>query len=180
MTAYDSIKVHDKNLKDKTRLKTYRKELKELSELLFNKQMALLRASLFIQFMAQGKTLTKQDVQGALKELIIPKTEKKKDKTPTHEISFALYKEGKTVEEIALERGFVASTIEGHLGKYIESGEVKATDLVDEHKLKNILSLITPETSSLTEIKNQLGDEYTFGDVRIAMEEWQRLNKSKA
>ena len=180
MTAYDSIKVHDKNLKDKTRLKTYRKELKELSELLFNKQMALLRASLFIQFMAQGKTLTKQDVQGALKELIIPKTEKKKDKTPTHEISFALYKEGKTVEEIALERGFVASTIEGHLGKYIESGEVKATDLVDEHKLKNILSLITPETSSLTEIKSQLGDEYTFGEVRIAMEEWQRLNKSKA
>lgn len=177
MTAYDAIKEHDKNLKDKTRLKTYRKELKELSELLFNKQMALLRASLYIQFLAEGKTLTKQDVQDVLKELIIPKTEKKKDKTPTAEISFALYKEGKTVEEIAKERGLVNSTIEGHLCKYIETGEVKATDLIEEEKLKNILSLITPETSSLTEIKSQLGDEYTYGDVRVAMTEWKRLNE---
>ncbi|WP_305983251.1 helix-turn-helix domain-containing protein [Roseivirga thermotolerans] len=175
MTAYDAIKEHDKNLKDKTRLKTYRKELKELSELLFNKQMALLRASLYIQFLAEGKTLTKQDVQDVLKELIIPKTEKKKDKTPTAEISFALYKEGKTVEEIAKERGLVNSTIEGHLCKYIETGEVKATDLIEEEKLKNILSLITPETSSLTEIKSQLGDEYTYGDVRVAMTEWKRI-----
>ena len=175
MTTYDAIKEHDKNLKDKTRLKTYRKELKELSELLFNKQMALLRASLYIQFLAEGKTLTKQDVQDVLKELIIPKTEKKKDKTPTAEISFALYKEGKTVEEIAKERGLVNSTIEGHLCKYIETGDVKATDLIEEEKLKNILSLITPETTSLTEIKSQLGDEYTYGDVRVAMTEWKRI-----
>jgi energy-coupling factor transporter ATP-binding protein EcfA2 len=175
MTTYDAIKEHDKNLKDKTRLKTYRKELKELSELLFNKQMALLRASLYIQFLAEGKTLTKQDVQDVLKELIIPKTEKKKDKIPTAEISFALYKEGKTVEEIAKERGLVNSTIEGHLCKYIETGDVKATDLIEEEKLKNILSLITPETTSLTEIKSQLGDEYTYGDVRVAMTEWKRI-----
>ena len=137
--------------------------------------MALLRASLYIQFLAEGKTLTKQDVQDVLKELIIPKTEKKKDKTPTAEISFALYKEGKTVEEIAKERGLVNSTIEGHLCKYIETGEVKATDLIEEEKLKNILSLITPETTSLTEIKSQLGDEYTYGDVRVAMTEWKRI-----
>lgn len=176
MTAYDAIKKHDKNLKDKTRLKTYRKELKELSELVFSKQMALMRASLYVQFMAEGKTLTKQDVQDVLKELIIPKTEKKKDKTPTHEISFALYKQGKTIDEIAEERGLVNSTIEGHLCQYIETGEVKATDLVDEQKLKNILSLITPDTSSLTEIKSQLGDEYTYGEVRVAMTEWKRLN----
>lgn len=176
MTAYDAIKTHDKNLKDKTRLKTYRKELKELSELVFSKQMALMRASLYVQFMAEGKTLTKQDVQDVLKELIIPKTEKKKDKTPTHEISFALYKQGKTIDEIAEERGLVNSTIEGHLCQYIETGEVKATDLVDEQKLKNILSLITPDTSSLTEIKSQLGDEYTYGEVRVAMTEWKRLS----
>lgn len=178
-TALEAIKTHDKNLKDKTRLKAYRKELKELHEQLFSKQMAMLRANLFIQFMAEGKTLTKQDVQDVLKEVIIPKTEKKKDKTPTAEISFELYKKGKTVEEIAKERGLVNSTIEGHLCKYIETGEVKATDLIEEEKLKNILSLITPETSSLTEIKSQLGDEYTYGDVRVAMTEWTRLHQKE-
>ncbi len=173
-SAHQAIKTHDNNLKDKTRLKTYRKELKELQELLFAKQMALLRTSLYIQFMADGKTLTKQDIQDVFKESIIPKTEKKKDKTPTSEISFGLYRQGKTVEEIAEERGLVASTIEGHLCKYIETGEVKATDLVAEEKLKNILSLITPETTGLNEIKSQLGDEYTYGEIRVAMTEFNR------
>ncbi|WP_268123384.1 helix-turn-helix domain-containing protein [Roseivirga pacifica] len=176
--ALEAIKTHDKNLKDKTRLKTYRKELKALQEELFNKTIALLRTSLYVEFLAEGKTLTKQDIDEVLTSMIVPETPKK-DKTPTHEITFALYKEGKTVEEIAEARGFVASTIEGHLCKYLATGEVKATDLVDEQKLKNMLSLITPETETMGEIKAQLGDEYSYGEVRIALEEWKRLNPDK-
>ncbi|MCO6359966.1 helix-turn-helix domain-containing protein [Roseivirga pacifica] len=173
--ALEAIKTHDKNLKDKTRLKTYRKELKALQEELFNKTIALLRTSLYVEFLAEGKTLTKQDIDEVLTSMIVPETPKK-DKTPTHEITFSLYKEGKTVEEIAEARGFVASTIEGHLCKYLATGEVKATDLVDEQKLKNMLSLITPATETMGEIKAQLGDEYSYGEVRIALEEWKRLN----
>lgn len=176
--ALEAIKTHDKNLKDKTRLKTYRKELKALQEELFNKTIALLRTSLYVEFLAEGKTLTKQDIDEVLTSMIVPETPKK-DKTPTHEITFSLYKEGKTVEEIAEARGFVASTIEGHLCKYLATGEVKATDLVDEQKLKNMLSLITPETETMGEIKAQLGDEYSYGEVRIALEEWKRLNPDK-
>ncbi|WP_422006897.1 helix-turn-helix domain-containing protein [Roseivirga pacifica] len=176
--ALEAIKTHDKNLKDKTRLKTYRKELKALQEELFNKTIALLRTSLYVEFLAEGKTLTKQDIDEVLTSMIVPETPKK-DKTPTHEITFALYKEGKTVEEIAEARGFVASTIEGHLCKYLATGEVKATDLVDEQKLKNMLSLITPATETMGEIKAQLGDEYSYGEVRIALEEWKRLNPDK-
>lgn len=176
--ALESIKTHDKNLKDKTRLKTYRKELKALQEELFNKTIALLRTSLYVEFLAEGKTLTKQDIDEVLTSMIVPETPKK-DKTPTHEITFSLYKEGKTVEEIAEARGFVASTIEGHLCKYLATGEVRATDLVDEQKLKNMLSLITPETETMGEIKAQLGDEYSYGEVRIALEEWKRLNPTE-
>ena len=176
--ALEAIKTHDKNLKDKTRLKTYRKELKALQEELFNKTIALLRTSLYVEFLAEGKTLTKQDIDEVLTSMIVPETPKK-DKAPTHEITFALYKEGKTVEEIAEARGFVASTIEGHLCKYLATGEVKATDLVDEQKLKNMLSLITPETETMGEIKAQLGDEYSYGEVRVALEEWKRLNPDK-
>ncbi|WP_420385403.1 helix-turn-helix domain-containing protein [Roseivirga sp.] len=178
-TAHESISHHDKNLKDKTRLKSYRKELKELKELLFAQQMALLRSRLLIQMLAEGKTPTKQDVQDLLKETIIPKTPKLKDKTPTREISFGLFKEGKSIAEIADERNLAYTTIEGHLCLYVETGEIKATELMDEQKLNNILSLITPETSSLTEIKSQLGDEYTYGEVKIAMGEWKRLNPSE-
>jgi len=176
--THEGISDHDKNLKEKARLKTYRKELKDLKESIFSKHMNLIRASLFIQFMADGKTVSKSDMEDVLKEMIIPKTKGVKDKTPTHEISYALYKEGRNVEEIAQERGLVTSTIEGHLCNYIETGEVKATDLAEEQKLKNILTLITPDTTGLNEIKSQLGNDYTYGEIKIALAEWKRVNSN--
>jgi len=42
-----------------------------------------------------------------------------------------------------------------------------------------MLSLITPETETMGEIKAQLGDEYSYGEVRIALEEWKRLNPTE-
>ena len=173
--GHEEFSLQEKKLKRQAQLKTYREELKEIKERLFGQLLAIHRASLFIGFLSKDKTPTKQDVQETLSQLIIPKT--KKDKTPTHEISLTLYKQGKSIEEIAVERGLVNSTIEGHLGKYIATGEIKASELMDEKKLANILSLITPETTGTGEIKNQLGDEYSYGEVRIALEEWKRLNE---
>lgn len=172
--GHEEFSMQEKKLKRQAQLKSYREELKEIKERLFGQLLAIHRASLFISFLSKDKTPSKQDVQETLNELIIPKT--KKDKTPTHEISLALYQQGKSIQEIAEERGLVSSTIEGHLGKYIATGEIKATELMDEEKLTNILSLITPETTGSGEIKSQLGDEYSYGEVRIALEEWKRLN----
>ena len=173
-TGHEEFSMQEKKLKKKAQLKTYRDELKEITEQLFDQLLSLHRTSLFIRFLSQNKTPTKKDVQGVLSELIIPKT--KKEKTPTHEISFNLYKQGKSIEEIAEERALVPSTIEGHLCKYISTGEIKATELVDEHKLANMLSLITSDSTGTSEIKNKLGDDYSYGEVRIALEEWKRLN----
>lgn len=175
--THEKTSLQEKKLKGKKQLKTYRDELKDLNESLFSKLLSIHRTSLFILFISQGKLPSKQDVNSTLQELVIPKT--KKDKTPTHEISFDLYKQGKSIEEIAEERGLVPGTIEGHLSKYIVTGEIKATELINEEKLKNILTLITPETTGSGEIKSKLGDEYSYGDVKIAMTEWQRLNQNK-
>jgi len=175
--GHEEFCMQEKKLKRQAQLKTYREELKELKEKIFGQLLAIHRASLFVRFLSQDKTPTKQDVQETLSQLIIPKT--KKDKTQTHEISFELYKKGKSIEEIAEERGLVSSTIEGHLCKYISTGEIKATALIDPQKLNNILSLITPETTGTGEIKSQLGDEYTYGDVKVALAEWERIKENE-
>ncbi|MEY4903128.1 MAG: hypothetical protein RLZZ292_943 [Bacteroidota bacterium] len=69
-------------------------------------------------------------------------------KIDTKQVSLDLYKAGKTLEEIATERGFVVTTIEGHLTPFIEKGEVSVFDLLskadvdtigvyfDEHELR--------------------------------------------
>jgi len=107
------------------------------------------------------------------------KTKRKKDKTPTAEVSFKLYKGGKSIAEIAEERGFVPSTIEGHLCQYIESGDVDAYSIVEMEKLDNMLKLITDETTSSSEVKAKLGDEYTYTDVKVAMSHYRFLSKPK-
>ncbi len=177
----DDLKQHDKGLKDKTKIKTYRKELKELEQSIFNKTLALSRVNLLLEFTAEDKVLTKKDLeQTALhKSREKQKPIKNKDKTPTAEISFKLFKDGKTIEEIAQERGFVTGTIEAHLSQYVELGELDVFELVDKQKMTNILSLIDENTTGSGEVKAKLGDEYTWGEVRLAMAHYRSTKTQK-
>jgi len=169
--ASKDLKNHDDNLKEKTKLKTYRKEIKTIEQAFFNKALALLKMDLLLNSMADDKILTKEDLEDndLHKARKIELKAKKKDKTPTAEVSFSLYKEGKTIEEIAQERSLVPSTIESHLCTYVESGEIDPFDIIDKEKFNNILTLITPETAGSGEIKAQLGDEYSWGEVKMAL-----------
>jgi len=177
----EDLELHDKDLKEKSKIKGYRKELKELIQLIYNKSLALSKISLLLKFTSQNKELTKQDLeQTELVQTRIKQTaEKKKDKTPTAEVSFMLFKKGKTIDEIAEERGFVRGTIEGHLCTYVETGEIKAADLMDKKKLDTILKLITKDTTGSGEIKATLGDDYSWGEIRIALAEFRLNNPSK-
>jgi PIF1-like helicase/helix-turn-helix protein len=167
----EELENHDKGLKEKTKIKGYRKELKELILFLFNKSLALTKTNLLIKSIVENKELTKQDLEQTevLKALKAKVPKKKEDKTPTAEISFTLFKEGKTIEAIAEERGFVVGTIESHLINYIATGEIKGTELMDKTKLENILTLIDKDTKGSGEVKAKLGEEYTWSEVRIAM-----------
>ncbi|OEK02060.1 hypothetical protein BFP97_11240 [Roseivirga sp. 4D4] len=179
--ASKDLKSHDANLKEKTKLKTYRKELKELEQAIFNKVLAMQKVNLLVKSMAEDKILTKEDLEAndLHKARKIELKAKKKDKTPTAEISFNLFKEGKTIEEIAEVRSLVPATIEGHLSQYVETGDIDPYDIVEKEKFNNILSLITPETSGSGEIKAQLGDEYSWGEVKMGIVYYRLKNSIK-
>ncbi len=55
-------------------------------------------------------------------------------KTHTKMASFSLFKEGKTIEEIALERNMTASTIEGHLSYFVGIGELDIDAVISKDK----------------------------------------------
>ena len=57
-------------------------------------------------------------------------------------ISYEMFKEGRTIEEIASARGMVVGTIEGHLINFIQTGEVKIEQYLSEKKLKDILAVM--------------------------------------
>lgn len=87
----------------------------------------------------------------------------------TKTISLELFKAGKTIIEIARERGFTVETIEGHLSNFVNSGEINILEIIEEEKLEEILSFYEKnKTNSISEAKNYFGEKYSYGELRIA------------
>ncbi|HEU5165950.1 MAG TPA: helix-turn-helix domain-containing protein [Chitinophagaceae bacterium] len=106
----------------------------------------------------------------------IPKREKKvtggekKNKINTKAESFRLYKEGKCVEEIAKERNLTQQTIEGHLAHYVSTGDINISELVSREKVLLIEPIAkTLSGKSLTPIKEKLGREISFGEIKLVI-----------
>jgi energy-coupling factor transporter ATP-binding protein EcfA2 len=88
----------------------------------------------------------------------------------TKEISLALFKKGLKPTEIALKRGMAASTIENHLAHFVNIGKLDVFELIDRQKYNAIAQyLITAETETITEVKNKMGDAYSYGEIRLVM-----------
>jgi len=97
-----------------------------------------------------------------------PKTKKEN----TKEVSLKLFKSGLSIFEIAKERGFVSTTIEGHLAHFIPTGEVKITDIMPKKKYLELKKVMKSKTfESLTDIKNQIDDKFTYSEIRLVAKE---------
>ena len=100
--------------------------------------------------------------------IFIPEKKSKKPKIPTRKISFEMWQEGKTIEEIAAERGYVISTIERHLTPYVESGDIAIEKLVDSETVKFISGYFTEHPEAFPgEAKEALGDKVNWRDLHF-------------
>jgi hypothetical protein len=92
----------------------------------------------------------------------------KPEKGQTQKLSLAMFKEGKTIEEIAKERTYAVTTIEGHLSTFIESGEIDILEFISPEKLEYISEFFMKTGSvSLTDAINALGNKATYGELRM-------------
>ncbi|MBP93102.1 MAG: helicase [Flavobacteriaceae bacterium] len=100
------------------------------------------------------------------------KAEKKKvKKVDTKLQSYNLFKSGKTILEIADERGLNENTIFGHLVTFIPSGKIKITDLMPVSHYEELQKLIPKqEFENLSDLKHQLDDKYSYGEIRLVLE----------
>ena len=91
------------------------------------------------------------------------------DKPDTKSISFQLYNEGKTIEEIAAERNLTFNTIEGHLSYFVGTGEVELDKLMSKPKQDQIKSAIKKYgVESLAVLFENLKD-ISFGEIRMVI-----------
>lgn len=66
------------------------------------------------------------------------KKQSKEKKEKTWETSYKMFTEGMKADEIAVNRGLTIGTIFRHLFRFIQSGDIRIEELVDEQKIKTI------------------------------------------
>jgi len=96
--------------------------------------------------------------------------EKEAQYSGTKQTSFDMFNKGLTIALIAQERGLVQSTIEGHLTFFVEKGKLDINKLLSPEKQQAIeKELATDHNNSLGEVKNALGDDYSYGEIKMML-----------
>jgi uncharacterized protein YpbB len=92
--------------------------------------------------------------------------------------TLAMLQGGMRPSEIAEKRGLALSTIEGHMGLLVKAGDIDIHQCMEETKIENILSVIREiETVSMQPVKQKLGDNFSYGEIRAVMNHLQLLEK---
>lgn len=90
--------------------------------------------------------------------------------------SLRLFRAGKTIAEIAAERGLSPGTIENHLAYFIQLGEADVRALVDEAKIPVIKDAVESYgIERLAPLKEVLGENYSYGEIRAVIAWMQRV-----
>lgn len=102
-------------------------------------------------------------------------------KIPSHVISYQLFEEGKTIGEIAKERGLVKETIYGHLSKFASKGVLDIKRLLSQEKIKVFEEKFkeNEDLESLNDWKKILPEEFAYNEIRLLINHFTYL-KEKA
>ena len=95
---------------------------------------------------------------------------RKVDGRSTFEMSLDLFRQGKSVDEIARVRDLTRNTVEGHLALFIPTGKVLLEELCSQDKVPAIREAVLKHgTAALGPIKTELGDSFTYGEIRAVI-----------
>lgn len=174
----DKVKLHVKELSSEKRIKKYLNELDDVDRLFTRQLQHIYKAEILLKSAIEKTEVDKESMknipvfessQDRLKKVSKAKKKEAK-KIPTREISYALYKDGKSIKEIAEERSLTVSTIESHLAHYVQLGEIDINNLVSEKVVKKISKYCEiNETPFLNEIKQAMGAKISYGDIKLVL-----------
>ncbi len=149
-------------LKGKARIKQYIREVNELETLVW-KQLDAVQRITFGEFAFEVPHITRS-------EQAREKAPAKPTKGDSKLATLTFYKQGLTAAEIAKQRALALTTIENHLAGFVATGEVNVFDFVNEEliiKVQQAKEKLGGE--QLTPIKQLLGDEVSYTQVRFAL-----------
>ena len=98
----------------------------------------------------------------------LPKKKEKKDKKSTLETTFELWKQNKTIYQIAEIRKLSAGTIFGHFTKLLEADLLRLDDIISDEKINELREAFKNYNDEpLGEIKEKYGDQFSWDELRL-------------
>lgn len=150
-----------KDKKFKAKMKKYVLASEEMVLLLWNKMNDFYGCRLGDAPVFQGETLVPEKAP----------TVAKVEKGDTFADTLTLFKDGKTIDEIAALRNLAVSTIESHLGKWLQKKEIQLTELISTEKIASIQKQMDKFPSAGAGIlKGKLGEDVSFSEIRWVMQ----------
>ncbi len=183
----EQVQSHIKEVGKGRGMKKYVTELKALDGVFLKRIRMLIRANILAEAFRDGsepdvnfvKRSSEQLSQSAESNRTPDKKSKKEPqknkvnkepRKPTVEVSYELYQELKDPEKVAELRGYALSTIYGHLAQCVAKKLLSASDFISESQMKMIVKAYKiVDSTSLSDIKAVLGNEFTYEDIRFAM-----------
>lgn len=100
----------------------------------------------------------------------------KKEKVDTKALTFKMFRDGKTLKEIAAERSLTVGTVENHLAHFVEQGELEIGEVVSSQHQKIIRGIVRTfnKAYSLSEVKNLLPNDYTYTEIKLVIADMKR------
>ena len=158
------LQEHLSSLQYASKVKKYFREVQKIEAVLNNhlqKLNAILYGDLiFVQYEHSSQLNIPKPV---------PIKKQRPEKGASHRDTLLLYKQGKSLHEIAEMRNLAPGTIESHLASFVYTGELSIDELVKPEKASTILKIINSIGMSATTIKQRLSDDFTYGEIRAVM-----------
>lgn len=157
---FTPLQQHHTEVKSKAKMKKYVKYLEGVASLIASKASKLRHATWRNEHLFTGDE--KQYAETLQK---IPK-----EKVSSAKETFLLYQKDPDIEKIAEVRGLAISTIESHLIEFVKSGDLKVEQVVEPAKIKAIIAVMEKTgASSSSFLKNALGEEYSYNEIRAVV-----------
>jgi hypothetical protein len=176
------LQEHIAPLKHATKVKKYVNEAFAIESLLNQQLQKIMQASYGEFIFCKDSSVYKQYITVISDHSVITKPQKKSVpvKGNSQAESLAMFKEGKTIAEIAVMRQLTESTIAGHLSVFVKTGELNVLELLTEEKVNIILPVVKEiGGNAVTPIKEILGDDCSYADIRIVLNHWQWMQQQK-
>ena len=123
-----------------------------------------------------------KETEAPILEPVKKKKEKKEKekKEKTWVITYNMYKEGKTVMQIAQERSLTETTILGHLARYVESGDIDVHKLVSNDVIEKVSAYMSSrngEAVAIKEVFEYFNETISYGDIRLVLSHLNSMNQ---